>query len=179
MSDEHTIYTGIIKHSLMRKSLRKRKVVVKYECDTKIRHRGTGRRIVKKRDTDDNPLKRKHIHGNVISERQVRNEVRKRLSPMIESLQEAKRKTNSAQKTILKLKKKLRNRNEKLICSTNRIDDLSKVSDEFDLCYFKIFFTDLHFHAHTRNFVRAERNYNTRIMNLSYTLKTLIVSNKS
>ena len=163
----------------MRRSLRKRKAVVKYECDTKVRHRGTGRRIVKKSATGDNPLKRKHIHGNVISERQVRNEVRKRLSPLIESILQSKRKTNSAQKTISKLKKKLHNRNEKLIYSTNRIDDLSKVSGEFISCYFTIIFTDLHFRTQTRNFVRAERNYNTPVMNLSYALKTLIVSSKS
>ena len=101
----YNLHRGSSKLSLMRRSLRKRKAVVKYECDTKVRHRDTGRRIVKKSATGDNPLKRKHIHGNVISERQVRNEVRKSLSPLIESILQSKRKTNSAQKTISKLKK--------------------------------------------------------------------------
>ena len=128
----------------MRKSDRKRKAVVKYECDTKVRHRGTGRRIVKKSATDGNRLKRKHIHGNVISERQIRKEVKKRLSPMIESILQAKQKTNSAQKIILKLQKKLRNHSQKLIFSTNRIDELSKASDEFDvrarMLFYNIFY---------------------------------------
>ena len=112
----------------MRKGTRNRKSKVKYEPTTKIRHRGTGNRIQgkEKSDVKCEPVKRKHTHGNVISERQVRKEVRKRLSPIIETVLQQKRKTLEAEKSVRRLKKQLKQRDIKLNNATQHITELSK-----------------------------------------------------
>ena len=109
--------------SAVRRSTRERKKHDMFVGETGLRQRGTGCRYKKK-----NPLciKRPHRHGNLIGERQVRQEANKRLRPLIEATIKAQDQAKTAKQVVVKLKKKIKQRDSKLEAATHRITELSK-----------------------------------------------------
>ena len=120
----------------LRRSRRQAKTVKKFVGEVNLRQRGTGRCIKRKRSKKRSHKrshrkkvsnnKRSHRHGNTLSERQVRQEVSKRIKPLISATLKAQDKANHASQISYKLRKKLVARDSKLQSATQRIVTLSE-----------------------------------------------------
>ena len=120
----------------LRRSRRQAKTVEKFVGEVNLRQRGTGHCIKRKpnkkrfrsqsRRRKKTCNKRPHRHGNTLSERQVRQEVSKRIKPLISETLKAQDRANHANQIAYKLRKKLVTSDNKLQNATQRIVTLSE-----------------------------------------------------
>ena len=99
----------------LRRSRRQAKTVEKFVGEVNLRQRGTGHCIKRKpnkkrfrsqsRRRKKTCNKRPHRHGNTLSERQVRQEVSKRIKPLISETLKVQDRANHANQIVYKLRK--------------------------------------------------------------------------